>query len=686
MAKTKTTEKPGSHGHWYFIIGLVAIAGLFTHRSVQGGLLNYDDERYIAGNPHLQKLSGESVAGMFTTYFDGHYHPLTLLSLAVDKQLAKDEIRMHHLVNWLLHLANAVLAYLFLFALFRNQWLAFGAALLFAVHPMAVESYAWMTERKNVLYSFFFLAAALAYFRYLAQQRPGWWWACFALFVLSMLSKAQAITLLPVLFLVDFVLKRDFKSMRIYLEKIPFLVLILVFAFLTSSAQVSEWGVANTGYSGFQKVFLGSTAFFQYVFKGFFPLHLSAYYPYPNNVGRTLQWFHFVSPVFLLAFVALLVWAFKRSVLLFFGLTFFFVNIVLMLKFLDVPFGNYLMANRYNYLPLIGLMLVLVQGLFFLSKKYFDRPRAKAGLLLAVAVVYGLGTWERTKVWNNSVALWADVIENYPKYGQAYNTRGLGHLESGQQEAARQDFIKAMEVSPEVEDGYMNMAVLEYQLNRPQKALPYMKEAKKRFPENARVFRASASINQQMKNSQAALKDIERAIALEPGNEEARATKAYILVEMGRTEEARAILKTLPKHANAQKLLLALEQQEKPAGAPAQSAMEQSNRLDSQATQLAKQGKLEQALPLYNQALQLAPENAVAHLNRGSTLAQLKRFEEALTDFKKAVELNPAEPRGHYLLGVVYRDMGQRDLACSNFYTALQKGMSVPPDVRQYCR
>ncbi|MDZ7845635.1 MAG: hypothetical protein U5L96_02015 [Owenweeksia sp.] len=135
---------------------LLILTAAFSFKSINGLELNYDDERYITHNELIKDLDAGKVKQIFSTYFDGHYHPLTLLSLGMDNLLFQNAIKGHHVVNWLLHLANALLVYLFILALFKDQALAFGTALLFALHPMTVESYAWMTERKNVLYSFFF--------------------------------------------------------------------------------------------------------------------------------------------------------------------------------------------------------------------------------------------------------------------------------------------------------------------------------------------------------------------------------------------------------------------------------------------------------------------------------------------------------------------------------------------------
>jgi hypothetical protein len=243
MNKWLTELRDWPKQRWGHLAILLAAALIFTHSSTSGSLLNYDDERYIQGNALIETEDGIQFRRIFTEYFDGHYHPLTLLSLACDNALAKDSIRMHHQTNWLLHLLNALLIYLLFGRLFPERWsLAFGAALLFELHPMNVESYAWMTERKNVQYAFFFLLSALQYVGYVrTQDRKRLLWSYFFL-IASLLSKAQAVVLLPVFLIIDIVERRSLRQWPIWLEKIPALLLFSLFLFITRHAQEEAWG------------------------------------------------------------------------------------------------------------------------------------------------------------------------------------------------------------------------------------------------------------------------------------------------------------------------------------------------------------------------------------------------------------------------------------------------------------
>ena len=671
--------------HKWFITVVLALAVLFTYNSIDGGELNYDDERYITTNQLIKDLNAESLRTIFSSNFDGHYHPLTLLSLALDRQVFSNPVKGHHITNWLLHLANALLVYLFLFNLFKQQWLAFGVTLLFALHPMNVESYAWMTERKNLLYSFFFLLSGLTYSRYIERPSGGLLWLTFLFFALSILSKAQAMMLVPVLFLLDWTKSRNFTTGRLYLEKLPFFLLATAFVFLTSTAQVERWGDLDTsGYTQFEKLFTASTAFFQYVFKGLFPVQLTAYYPYPKDVQQDLTTWHYLSPLFLLAFLGTLVYAFKKSQMLFFGMSFFFINIVVMLKFLDVPFGNYLMADRYNYLPLVGLMIPVVMLLLYLAKRFKSTAQVRLILILLVAVPFGLMSHERIKVWNNSISLWSDIIDDYPQYKHAYNMRSLGYIAKGKPQEAIEDLHKLMELEPGFVDAYLNLAILHYKLGEHDKALQVVQMARPNFDKEPRFLNLSATVHSKHRDFATALRDINRAIEVEPANSPHKITKAQVLINKGDKAGAEEVLKSIPQDQQARSLLAKLKAP--PATPVAASGASSAEQLVSRATSMAKQGQLQQAIGMYNLAIEHDSNYEVAYLNRGSTYGRMGKLTLALRDFQKVAELNPYEAKAYFLMGVVYKDMGKKQEACHNLQRAQQKGWKLSADLVDYCR
>ena len=680
--KDRQKASPGIiEPHWFYFLTLVVIGFIFLGSSINGGLLNYDDERYIEQNELISDLSSEHVGRMFTEYFDGHYHPVTLLSLAIDQSLFSDAIRGHHLVNLVLHILNSLLIYLFLFTLFRERWLSFGVALLFLLHPMNVESYAWMTERKNVLYSTFFLASMIAYLKYLRDHSLWLLGLTFGLFTLAILSKAQAMALIPVLFLLDVLKERNARGINLYLEKLPFILVAVVFVVLTTGAQKQAWGeLDTTGYDQVQKLALASFAFISYIVRGLVPIGQSAYYPYPQDYGAELGWYIYASIAGGVFFLFFLWYAWRRKeIKIFFGMAFFLINIFLMLKYLDVPYGNYYMANRYNYLPLIGLMLVL---LVFIQRAPGIRPSGLYAVLIGFGLIYGWMARTRIEVWSNSINLWTDVVDHYPGYSHALNMRGLGYIAGGRSAEAISDFQELTRVDPDFREAYVNLAVLYFQMNDAGTAGQWTARALEKFPEDDRLYNLSANIKLKLNQKQAALLDIDNAIALSTeSNPEYHLTRARILVQQNRIKEAEADLEQASDLPKARQLLMALRaQQQAPASTRGTDA------LLEQATSLARAGKETDAIPLFNEVLKTDPTNKAALLNRGSAYGRTGKFELALNDFKAALALDQNDARTYYLIGVTYQDMNRRQEACNSYQRAVDLGWQADNNMIAYCR
>ncbi len=659
------------------IIILVAIGLAFLNQSLEGEMLNYDDERYIAQNELIESLDAGSIAAIFTSYFDGHYHPITMLSLSLDRVIFKNSVKGHHTINLFLHLFNSALVYLFLLALFKQDELALAVAFLFMLHPMTVESYAWMTERKNVLYSTFFLLAGIKYLRYLEAPSRKALIICFVFFALSILSKAQAMTFLGLMFLLDYLRERNLRETKIYLEKLPFLALAVAFILLTAGAQAEAWGDLNTtSYGQTDKLALASFAFMSYLVKGLVPFNLSAYYPYPSDYGAPLEWQAYASIVGVLIFLFLVWKAFqtKRKVV-FFGLAFFFINVVLMLKYLDVPYGNYYMANRYNYLPLIGLLLIPT---YYLAQWIQRKEWPLAVPVALIAFVFGVQANARISVWNNSVSLWSDVIGNYPKYGHAYNMRALGYIAKGKTEAAANDFIRLTNIDPDFPESYLNLAILYYKINDISAAEVWVDKALEIFKKDHRFYHLSANIRMKTKDYYRALSDINSAIKkTEEPNLEYHFTRAQIYVQLGQPMKAMDDLDIAASLPKASQLMTALQTQHENRKKP--------DVMVEHAVELAKRGQIDAAMKIFNEQIQIDPRNKAALINRGSTYGRLGEYEQALQDFIAVRELDADNARVHYLLGVTYRDLDRKEEACASFKKASQQGWELDQASIDFC-
>ena len=688
MSKSKRKTVQQNSNPLLYSVLIAVIALIFCSKSINGELLNYDDERYIAGNELIESLSIGNIAEMFTSYFDGHYHPLTLLSLGIDGIFGEDTAKTHHVVNLLLHVANAILVFLVLLTLFKNNFIALGTALFFVLHPMNVESYAWMTERKNVLYSFFFLLSMLKYLKYTEDGEKQQLYLTYLFFLLSLLSKAQAVILVPTYFLIDLINNRKMMDKSVVLEKAFPLIASITFLVITSMAQGEAYDMDENTYSLVTKFFMACTGFANYLFKGFIPIELSPYYPTPRGIGASLSTFNYLSPVVLLLFLGLIPFVHSRSKKIFFGMSFFVLNLILMLKFFDVPYGDYLMANRYNYLPLIGLGLVLSVGILKLSERVDIHKNLKEILLGIVIIIMGFMTTQRIDVWNNSVSLWTDVIDQYPSYHHAYNFRALAYILENDADNAEKDFIKTVEIDPKFTSAYINLGIMEAGKRNTNRAESYFKKATEVDPENPEVFKTFSTLYIQNKRYLKALELINKAVELDPKDDEAIITKSRLLLSLKRDNEAKKVLESIQDNPEAKDMLSRLEQRSSSAfneDVKSGDSEEQARKLIEQASVFGKKGDFNKAIELLDQALILDPFNHVGYSNRGTSYASMKNFQLALENFQKSIDIYDKEPMTYYFMGLAYKDLNDRNNACESFNKAASLGLPLRQNIKNYC-
>lgn len=392
---------------WAWMAGLILLTGLVFWPMLRHQFTNWDDEQYVLTN---ELLRGPDWAGVFSKPVVSNYHPLTVLSLALNYQVSKLEPFSYLLVNWALHLLNTGLVFYLIWLMSgRLRWVALFTAAAFALHPMHVESVAWVSERKDLLYTLFYLLALLRYWRYVESEGIKNYWLAFGLFTLSLLSKPAAVVLPLTLLLIDFWKGRDWRGRQIWLEKIPFLLMSLLFGILTVLIQSEKALVSLEKYSLLDRFFFGCYGLVVYLFRFFVPAPLSAFHPYPQP--GALGWDIRLAPLALLGLIAL-AWYFRKNKALVFGLSFYAVNILLVVQF--VAIGNTLLSERYTYMPYAGVAFAVAMLLW----QKINIPVANTvrwGLVALVALVFGYMTRQRVHVWENSETLWADALKSFPE-------------------------------------------------------------------------------------------------------------------------------------------------------------------------------------------------------------------------------------------------------------------------------
>ncbi|HEU5311738.1 MAG TPA: hypothetical protein VFV24_09825, partial [Candidatus Eisenbacteria bacterium] len=321
----------------------------------------WDDPDYVTDNALVRS---QDYGALSKAIVSSNYHPLTMFSMAWNAAPPLSP-KPFLVTNALLHTINTGLVFWLALRLSRRRlFVAFWAALFFGVHPMHVESVAWISERKDVLYTLFFLAGAVAYHRYLERREIPWLAGALALFVLSCLSKGMAVVFPLVMVLMDIWERRRVFETRSILEKAPFLAVALLFGRIVLDVQgggdlnglltkttLHLKGIADTlPYAAWERLILPTYGFAAYLVKLFVPVRLSAFYPYPPP--GTLGPVHLLAPLVFLAVLALIVWDFRRTRILTFGLGWYLVTILPVLQWL--PVGEAIMADRYAYLSYVG--------------------------------------------------------------------------------------------------------------------------------------------------------------------------------------------------------------------------------------------------------------------------------------------------------------------------------------------
>ncbi|TAL59006.1 MAG: tetratricopeptide repeat protein [Bacteroidetes bacterium] len=593
--------------------------------SLQNKFVNLDDPQYLTTNPVVQTLNGENLKIIFSEQFVGNYQPITMLSYMVEYKFSGLDPFGYHLVNLIFHLLGTLFVFLIIKKLSGNGLVAFITALLFGIHPLHVESVAWISERKDVLYGFFFLGALYLYVlppllpkgsistTSPLLRREFRWGLCLLFFSLSLLSKAQAVVLPMVFFVIDFLMNRKFTKKTI-LEKIPFFVLAVAFGLLAIKVQGKAGAMQTFQYFPFyERILFSCYALITYLHKLILPINLSCFYPYPETNDKINTVWVYISPAVLLA-LAFVIWKyFRESKVVLFGMAFFLLTIILVLQLL--PIGDALYADRYTYIPSIGL--------FFITA-HFIAPLLKNRLLLLMATAYLLFccylTFQRTKVWHDSITLYTDAINKGYKAAIIYNNRGAVLSDSTRNEEALKDFASLVKLKPRYPNGWRNKGLIHVRLKQNEEAISSFSEAIKHFPADASNYLSRGTICVEKNEFEKAIRDFSKIIELNPKSGEGyyARSEAY-----------------------------------------------------------GKSNKLTEALADINKAIEFSPDNGQAYNNRGIIYSMGGKFQEALNDFTRSLELNPDNLSAYTNRALSYKGMGKYTEALQDMMIAKEKGITV---------
>lgn len=599
-----------------FILVLI-IATLTSYSPVLfNDFINLDDPQYILDNTDIQSFNIHNLKRLFTSTYVGNYQPVTMLSYMIEYTLLGAKPAMFHFTNLILHLLNALLVYLIFIRLINNKTISFVTALLFSIHPLHVESVAWASARKDVMYTLFFLSSAFYYLKYVHDKNNKYLVLSLILFVLSILSKAQAVVLPMVLLLFDFLQKRKINKQTIA-DKTPFFLLSFLFGALAFYIQNKSGAVQDFTYFPFvTRILFACYGLVGYLWKLLLPINLSCFYPYPetNDVINT-NWVYAAPIIILVISVAIYKYV-KKSREVIFGILFFIVTISLVLQL--IPVGDAVMADRYSYIPFIGLFFIA--GHFYNSIFEYKRKSAlvkPTGIIITIAL--SVLSFIRSSEWENSITLYTSSLNNYPA-AIIYNNRGAALAAEGKNEEALDDFNNVLKLKPRYPNGHQNRGITLQKLNKYEEAIIDFSEEIKINPKNMAAYNNRG-------NCYKALNKYKEAI-----------------------DDYNSILKINPNNLDA---------------------------IYSRGESYGRSGNLKQTIADFNTVIAAKPDYAEAYSNRGIAYSLSGKTEQALEDFKKAIELKPNAYNTYLNRAVALKSIGKYKEALADAMYAKKNGQAI---------
>lgn len=614
-----------------FVLIIIVITALSFSSAINNEFTSWDDNYYVVGNRYIKDFSKEGITKLWTERTGLGGTRLTLTSFMVDYKLWGLNPKLYHAENVLWHILNSVLLFFLITRLIKRRNVAFITAILFAIHPMHVESVAWVAERKDVLYTFFLLLCFHSYISYIKTNKAlkkGLYWLAFTLsFYLSWHSKFSAVIIPPLLFLIDYTLRRRF-TIWLIIEKLPILVFtaseVYRIAFGAHARmdfhgkKLVASGHQTYRYSIIEKSLLASYALMFYLIRFILPVKLSAIVPYPiRSEGNFPLEYYLAAGFVVVLLIGITVFLFrlkKNRREYIFGFLFFLISISIFLHFVSIK-GVVVVADRYTYVPYIGLSFMI--GLFLSNIENGRLKQILWGAFGILVVALSVSTFQRNKVWKNDITLYSNVLKNNPNVIEALNNRGNAYNFRGNFQLAIADFNRGLEIQPNYKSFYNNRAQSYFQLD---------------------------SFN-------LALGDLDKAIKLDPGYLDAYLNKGQVYVEMGDYDQAVRVYSKAITMAPYRALIYL-----------------------SRANAYHKLNRREEALADFEKAIEVHPKSHRAYYELGRWYSQNKDFQQALINLEKARELNPFTPEIYNELGHVHNQAQNYQTAKENLNEAVEIG------------
>jgi len=645
---------------------------------------NWDDKNYVLQNKHIKEASTENIYNLFfgeECFYMGNYHPFTMLSFLFDYQFAELTPFAYHLHNVILHIFNSLLVFAFLFLLLQRLkfkstlFIATLVAIMFGINTLHTESVAWVSERKDVLYTFFYLISIILYLKFTESKKPAFYIFSLLTFVFSLLAKAQAVTLAPTLILIDLLLDRKLVSIKNFIEKFPFFIFSLIFGIIALKAQASDEAIHSyTEFPIYGRFVYAAYGLCMYVFKTFIPINLAAVYPYPDIFYGTIpkSYFLFLFPVSLAVFF--LFRFFNRKSLFIFGILFFLVNISIVLQF--IPVGSSIMSDRYAYLPSIGLFIFFATAILKVIEKSSKHKKIIISFIGIYVLVIIFLTIRQNNVWHDSLTLWNQTISVSPNSPIAWNNRGSAKDKLKQRTAAIADFSQAIKLKPDYTNAYFNRAIAQDGIGKLEEALTdyskviELKELKKANNPHkdvanlAMAYTSRGVVYGKIGNINAALADFNKAIEVSPNYALAYSNRGFAKTHINKHDEA----------LNDYNFAIQLDSTIIEAWYNRGNHWLNAEKYDS-------------AIADYQKVISLNVDYELVYYNYALAFYKKGEIKKAKTLFSKQIELKPKQAFSYYMRAKISIEQGENQAACSDFRKALELGYNyAKAEIEKYCK
>jgi tetratricopeptide (TPR) repeat protein len=610
------------------VAGLALMTIVVYWQVFYSDFVNFDDLIYVAENDYVNTgLNWPNIHWAFTPGRVAYWHPLTWLSHMLDCELYGLHPGLHHITNLIIHIANVLLVFAILRRLTGAAWKAWFVAAVFAVHPLNVDSVAWIAERKNILSTFFWLLVILSYSEYAKRGGLGWYLVTLFLFVLGLMAKPMLIVLPFVMILLDYWplgrLKLGAASEtqgreginRLVLEKVPFFILSGIFVYI-SSLSLRRLGIIVSTDRVPMKIRVANAlvSYVKYVEKVFWPRGLAVYYPFPKSVP---MWQSIGALLLLVLTSFVLIWVLRKRRYSTVGWLWYLGTLVPVIGLAQAGLWP-AMADRWAYVPLLGIFIIIAWGAGDLAVRYNLRKFIPA---LGMAWLAVLMVCSRVQVgyWQDGYTLFTRALEVTEKNSVAHLNLANTLLKKKKVDEAITAYKRIIELYGDSVDVYYNLAWAFQSLGNLDEAVSYYRKALQIKPNDVRTHIGLGTALAELDNLDKAVNHYRKAIEIDPYY-----TKAY----------------------------------------------------ENMCTALQLQGKFEEATEYYHKALERNPNLAKVHYNLGVVLINMNRIDTAIDEFRATLRLDPTHHEAHNNLGVALSKKNRNDEAIKEFHKALR----IKPD------